>query len=324
MADLNSYRRGGAAPAESSTAPDLAPILAGGAGLALLGLAAKNPGLLGKAASKLGALRQQLMLSGLAAPKSLLGNIGGTAIASAERGTLEPLRQLFSRQTLDDLIQAYRQAPGATHPVYGPTLPGPTPGRIMGAIDTAAQNALVRSGVMHDPAEVAKAVARGIPRSQAIQQSAEKAAAREMLQAPLQGQLASALDSPIARYLVPFRRTPFNQFIEGFETLKPANLAKHPVLTGGIAGAGAVHGAATADERYPVSLGLGSAAASRYGLPYILGAVAGRTLAGAPSNAGIAGAALPVSEYGITSSVEAPLRPFQEPALLKLLSPYRR
>lgn len=301
MADINAYRRGGsgAAAASSDSGPDLAPLLAGGAGLALLGVLASRSGGLGKIAGKLGALRQQLMLSGLAAPKSILGNIGGTAIASAERGTLEPLRQLFSKQTLDDFVQAYRRAPGATHPVYGPTLPGPTPGRFMGALDEAAQGALQRAGL-----------------------TAEESA-REMLQAPLQGDLAQALDSPIARYLIPFRRTPFNQFTEGFKTLTPANLAAHPRLTGGIAALGAAHGAATADERFPVTIGLGSAAAARYGVPYLLGAVAGRTLAGAPSNAGIASGALPVSEYGITSSVEAPLRPYTEPAILRLLSPRR-
>lgn len=284
------------APADTGPdAADLGTLGAGAAGLAALGIASRKPGLIGKAASKLGAARQQLMLSGLALPKSILGNIGGTAVASAERGTLEPLRQLFSRQTLRDVREAYRTLPARTDPSYGTTLPGPTPGRVMGAVDEGTRKALTRAGLT------------------------DEEAAAEILQAPLTGRLASALESPAARYLIPFRRTPFNQFIEGFETLKGG----HPAVLGTALGAGAVHGAATADERYPLSLGLGTAAAARYGLPYVLGAVGGRTLSGARTSAGIAGSALPVSEYGLTSSVEAPTRPFTEPALLRLLFPRR-
>lgn len=267
----------------------------GAAGLIGLGLASRRPGFIGKAASKLGALRQQLMLSGLAVPKSILGNIGGATVASAERGTMEPLRQLFSRQMLRDIKGAWRDIPATVDPAYGTTLAGPTPGRAMGAIDTATRKAMQRAGLT------------------------EEEAAREILQAPLTGRLASTLDSPAARYFVPFRRTPFNQFLEGFDTLK----GTHPRVLAGATGAGAIHGAATADEKYPVSLGLGTAAAARYGLPYALGALVGRKLAGARTSAGIAGSVLPVSEYGITSSVEAPLQPFAEPALLRLLSPRR-
>lgn len=285
------------APAEEpSSGADMGLLGLGAVGLAGLGIASRKPGLIGRAASKLGALRQQLMLSGLAVPKSILGNIGGAAVASAERKTMEPLRQLFSRQTLRDVKSAWRDMPAAVDPSYGTTLAGPTPGRAMGAVDTATRKALQRAGLT------------------------EEESAREILQAPLTGRLASALDSPAARYLVPFRRTPFNQFMEGFETLKGA----HPRILAATGGAGAVHGAATADNPYPLSLGLGTAAAARYGLPYTLGAVVGRTLTGARTSAGIAGSALPVSEYGLTSSVEAPLRPFQEPALVRLLSPRKR
>lgn len=271
--------------------PGLGTTLAGGA-LALGAgvLASRMPGLLGKLARGAQSLRQQSMLSGLAVPKSILGNIGAGVVASAERGSLAPIREVLSPQTFREAVANYRANvpyPGATS---GPKWL-PTPGRIMGATDEATQAALRRAGL-----------------------TAEEAA-REVLQAPLTGPLKSALDSPAAQYLIPFRRTPFNQFTEGLETLK----LRHPAVTGAAAGAGAIHGAATSDERYPLSLGLGTAFASRYGLPYALGALAGRKLAGAETSAGIAGSILPVSEYGISSSVEDPLRPLMEPAALAAL-----
>jgi hypothetical protein len=165
----------------------------------------------------------------------------------------------------------------------------------MGAVDVAARNALQRGGLTAQEAE------------------------RAILQAPLGKDLATALDSPAARYLLPFRRTPFNQFLEGLKTAKPENLRAHPALNMLIYGAGAAHGAATADEDYPLSVGLGSAAAARYGLPYTLAAIAGRSLVGGKSSERLAGAALPVSEYGVASGITQPLRPFYRPALRSLL-----
>lgn len=238
--------------------------------------------------------RQQLMLSGWAPIKSVLGNVGGTAINAAERRTLRPLKELFSRQTLRDAKDAYKNP--SFHPSYGTSLPGPTPGRLMGAMDTASQKALVRSGLTPDEAE------------------------RVMFQNPLgdnYGKFSEVLDSETARYFFPFRRTPFNQFYEGLDAIKSR---QHPAILAGMTGAGAVHGAATEDEQYPVSIGFGTALASKYGLPYVLGAVGGRYLAGGNRSGGIAGQALPVSEYSIESGFTNPI---PEPAALRALRQLR-
>ena len=68
-----------------------------------------------------------------------------------------------------------------------------------------------------------------------------------------------------------------------------------------------------------MSVGVGAAAAARYGLPYSLGALAGRTLAGGEGSGGLASAAVPISEYGIESGVVNPLQPFREPAAIRAL-----
>jgi hypothetical protein len=268
-------------------------VLGGGALIGAAALARRNPkNALSKLFGVANQARQQLMLSGLAVPKSILGNVGATAIESAERRSLEPLKQLFSRQTLRDIATNYK----ANVPYPGTkALPGPMPGRIMSAFDDATQSAMQRAGLT------------------------PKESARAVLQTPLPGKLGEAMDSPAAQWLIPFRRTPFNQFMEGLETLKGANIAKHPGVMATVGAAGAAHGAATEDTRYPVSLGLGTAAAGRYGIPYILAAIAGRKLAGGRTSAGLAGTILPVSEYGITSGIEDPLGAFAEPAAVKAL-----
>ena len=262
--------------------------LAGAAGLVGAGLLARKPGMIGKGLRGANALRQQLMLSGFAAPKSVLGNVGATAIESMERGSAAPLKQLFSRQTARDFVKNYK------NPVLeeGMTrVPGPTPGRFMGAMDTATRNAMQRAGMTASEAEKA------------------------VLQAPLDGRLGKSLDSDTARYLLPFRRTPFNQFLEGLETYKGA----HPVSLAVSHGAGAAHGYATADERYPASIGFGTAGAAKYGLPYTVGAIAGRALGGGSDASSVASSALPVSEYGISSGVTDPLSTFRDPAALRAL-----
>jgi len=302
------------APAEESSGPGWGTA-ALGAGALGAGLIAHNPKAAWEGAKTagrfLGSARQQLMLSGLAPLKSALGNIGATAIESAERGTMAPLKSLFSMNTLRDIKDIYKtggqaagqgalpgmgRAVGKAASEYGTTLPGPMPGRVMGALDEAARNALVRSGVGISPTEAEKI----------------------MFQAPLPERLGKALDNPIMRYLVPFRRTPFNQLIEGAKTFAPETARQGAVL-GTSLGAGAVHGASTADERFPLSVGLGAAAASKYGLPYSMGALVGRTLAGGQGGGGLASTAVPVGEFGVESSVMDPLQLIQDPPAMKAL-----
>ncbi len=296
-----------AAPAEEpSTGSSLLKLLAGGAALAGAGYLAAKSGKIKPFLEGANDLRQQLMLTGWAIPKSILGGIGATAVESAERGSMDPLKALFSRETLQDVGKAWKQGSleaqqalpgleGAGKAVHGPgsSSPWAVPGRVLNATDEAIQKAMQRGGV-----------------------SAEEAATANM-QAPLPKGLADALDSPVGRYLVPFRRTPFNQFIEGFKTFRPENF--NPAVQATVGTLGGLHGAATADEKYPTSVGLGAAAAAKYGLTYAGGATLGRMLAGGKGNSSTMGSALPVSEYGVTSSIEAPLQPFKDPAALRAL-----
>jgi hypothetical protein len=277
----------------------------GAAALAALGYAAHvNPGVLGKIAKTAGAVRMQEMLSGLAPIKSLLGNAGAALTESIEGGTMAPIKEVFSGKTLADAKAAWDRgtaAGGTTLKVFGHELP--TPGRFMGALDDATQNALVRSGL-----------------------STEKAQ-RAVLQTPLgvnYGKFGTALDNPIMDYEMPFRRTPFNQLYEGGAAMTraakggaEASGARRALAVYGTAGA--VHGAATSDDKAPLSIPLAIAASGRYGLPYGLAAIAGRALGGGTGSGNIAGNVLPVSEYGITQGIQDPLRPYVNPAMFGAL-----
>jgi hypothetical protein len=272
----------------------------GGGALAGLGLLAKS-GKLGKAAGLLGALRQQLMLSGFALPKSMLGNAGAAVEMAIERGTMRPIKEMLSKQTLTDAARAYKQNQGAVgagaNAPRGVTLPGPMPGRFMGAMDEASQGALKRAGMTADEAEAA------------------------VLQRPLTGSLAEGLDSDAARYLHPFRRTPFNQWLEGLKKMKGAQEGAPGVRRGmAVYGtAGFTHGAATSDDELPVSLPFAIAASARYGLPYGLAALAGRAMSGGKGTGSIPSNVIPVSEYGITQGILDPTKPFRKPAALSAL-----
>lgn len=302
-----------------TTVPDAPPSESSGLGTALgvgagvvgaVGLAAllRQPGAL----AKLNAIRQQLMLTGKAIPKSFFGNIGAVVAEAAETGSTKPLSEFFSSQTLRDAKAAYAaNAPagymaGAANTTS--SIPGLNPGRIMGSLDTATQAALRRSGMSPDAAEAA------------------------LFQTPLGknfGKLGSVLDSPEARYAVPFRRTPLNQIYEGAKATKESGpyaqfkgVAKNPRTFNAYTAAGAVHGAATSDDEYPVSVPLAISGAAKYGLPYGAAAIMGRAIANkfkgsGTNNSGAAGSMLPVSEYGITQSLTDPTAPFFDPAFLR-------
>ncbi len=288
---------------------NLPAVGAGVAGIAgLAALAMHKPAMAAKLARGLNTLRQQLMLSGFALPKSLLGNAGAALESSLERGTTAPLREMFSGQTVSDAVSAWKAgAPGgAAQAGQAPTggnaltrmLSYLSPGRAMGAADEAAQKALVRSGLT------------------------QKEATSVAMQAPLDPRLSEALDNPVARYVHPFRRQPFNQFLEGwgkFGKTAPTNMYTNPGTMALYTGAGAVHGAATADDAAPMSLPLAVAASARYGLPYAAAALIGRTLAEGKGGGNIASSALPVSEYGFESSMSDPTRPFRKPAAITAL-----
>lgn len=300
-----------AKPAESG-GPGVGTVIAGGLA-ALLAASPKARGVAKAGLSGLSSLRKQLMLSGWALPKSILGGAGATVERSIETGSTSPLRELFKVQTLKDVGSAYKTG-GSIAPTPGTASRIPSPGKLMGAVDEAMQKVLIRSGA---PAEEARAA---------------------LLQAPLPPRIGKALENPVAQHIHPFRRTPLNQWIEGFTKIGDAftpkdvqqalpipgiSQAKKSKLALALyGGAGAAHGAATADTDVPVSLPFGVAGAARYGLPYGLAAMVGRAAAGGRvPGSGLAASLLPVSEYGVESALspEANINLVNNPPALRAL-----
>lgn len=291
--------------------PGWGSVAAGGGALAgaagLLGLASKFPGSVGKAAGVANAVRQQLMLSGFAPIKSLLGNVGAAVNQGIAGKGLRPLQQLVSRKTADEFMdtlrnnsdQAMRDSAGSTRGVDLPWFLS-MPGRFMGAADKATRGALQRAGATAD-----EAVA-------------------ETLQTPLGqnfGKFADVLDSPAATYLHPFRRTPFNQFYEGWKIASDASKGDQAArrLLGVHGTLGAAHGAATSDDPLPLSVPMGVAFAGRAGVPYGLAALAARYAVGGKGGGGVASSLLPVSEYGYEQAIGDPLKPYRKPAALSAI-----
>jgi hypothetical protein len=257
-------------------------------GTALLALVLKNPQAAKEIARKgfdyANAARMTSMLSGLAPVKSALGNVGGVVNMAGEKRSLEPLKQFFSRQTAKDVVSELRNP---TTEISKATAEGARVGnpigRAMGALDTATQNAMKRAGATGDEA------------------------AAQLLQTPLPPAIGHALNSRAMQVAVPFRRTPFNQFLEAGRMTRGDY--GDPLLKMAHGAAGATTGAASSDEKYPMMPALYSAFAGRYSGPAVLGALAARKLAGGKDTGGMVSSLLPVSEYGVSSSIEDPLKP---------------
>lgn len=274
-------------------------LAAGGIGAAAL--LAKKLGLtnIRNAGNYVNSLRQQSMLSGLAPVKSFLGNVGAAVEQSALRRSMDPLKEFLSMNTVNDAINSYKANSVPTGMTKFPDWL-PTPGRVMQALDDATQGALRRAGLSGDEAQSA------------------------VMQAPLPAKLQQALDSPVGRYMIPFRRTPFNQFMEGFGRFTKEGY--DPIVTPAYVATGAAHGAATSEDKAPMSLPLAIAASATHGVPYALGAIGGRVLAQKysggpvkPPDTQTVASILPVSEYGITQSIGDPFAPFEDPAALVAL-----
>ena len=273
-------------------------MLAGGAaalGAAGLAVAAKKYGV-GPVLDTINNIRRQGMLSGKALPKSLSGNLGGAAMASIERESTAPLKEMLRLPTnAKNAVAAFK---AVSHYQGQPSLPGflGLPGRILGATDEAAQMALQRGGL-----------------------TAEEAA-KDMLQEPL-GKGLEFLNNPLGDYLVPFRRTPANAFKGAFETMNDWSTRGKKVANVAALGGGAATGAATEDNTVPV---FGAAAMGRRGIPFLAGALAGRLASGASKRnaADLMQGVSPVSDYSLSEGVAGPLtNPVStfKPALWKLL-----
>lgn len=295
------------------------PAVIGGGALAAGAYAlTRNSGVASKVMNGVNDVRRLSMLSGLAPLKSLLGNVGGTAYESIERGSMAPLRELFSGGTVQDIGRLLKQGPNQA-------LAGPAtgiskynlPARFMGALDEASQNALVRSGVMHDPAEVAARVAKGVPVADATEKSARGAAARAMLQSPVVPPWDTA--NPVAGYVVPFYRTAANQFGQGMNALDPRFMTKGRVAANAVsAGTGFLEGENVED---PKTLALGTAASGRYGLTHMIGQAAGRTMAGGSkkSVSDVFKNIGPVSDYSVAEAFTQPKQILPPPAAISAI-----
>ena len=276
------------APPTGNESGGVSPALVAGGALAAgaAALALRNPAMLKTAGQGLMDLRRMSMLSGLAPLKSFLGNVGGSVYSSIERGSLAPLQEFFSPATAREALAEFKAGPNyaAAGPATGITKLN-LPGRVMGAMDTAAQSALKRAGLTGEEA------------------------AREMLQAPL-GESAltkSLVDNPVAEYLVPFRRTPFNQLSEGLASFKPENLqtAGQRAALATALGTGAATGYLADD---PKTIALGTAASGRRGLPFAMAAGATRALTTGSKRKGadVIQGMSPVSDYSLAEGAIGP------------------
>jgi len=294
-------------PAANDDGPGLGSALLAGGALAAGALALRNPQMAKSAASKIGGwlneARYGSMLSGMAIPKSAMGNIGAAVVTSAERGSTRPLREFLSTQTVRDWVDNVWNAKALGQAAGGQMQSGVTqgsswlnlPGRIIGAGDVATRNALVRAGLT------------------------EKEAAIQLLQRPVTDKtLKKAFDNPVARYLFPFRTVPLNTFREGLLRMDPTAANPHRLVSLGAMGAGAVTGAVTDDPR---TVAMTSPIAGTYAMPYVVGGMIGKYLTGdgevGPAKQVVAGMS-PYSDYAIGTLLD-PLRPYTKPAALGAL-----
>jgi hypothetical protein len=236
--------------------------------------------------------RRISLLSGLAPVKSLLGNVGGAAMGSIERGSLDPLKQMLSPATAREAVAVFKRG-------HNPLTAGPAsgvskynlPARFMGAMDEAGQNALQRAGYTSDDA------------------------AREMLQAPLPREVGKAFDNPVADYLVPFRKTPLNALLEGVKVLGPKTKGQAAALGTSLA-TGAASGYVSED---PKTVALTTAAHGRYGLPHAMAAGAAYALKSGSNKKGTeiidAVADFGGMGQGVVGPVVDPTRVIPKPAL---------
>ncbi len=286
-------QEGAAAPAEGS---GVGGMLAGAGALALGAGAIAARKKIGPALDVLNNIRRQGMLTGLALPKSALGNVGGAAMESVARGDINPLKEMLRLPTnVKNAVAAFKRG---TSYQGQPSSAWAIPGRILGATDEAAQEALVRGGL-----------------------SAEDAA-EAMLQAPLgKNRITDALSTRLGDYLVPFRRTPINVAIGGLETMSDWGTKGKAAANALSLGSGFATGAGT-EDKLPVALG--AAAMGRRGAPFAGAALLGRLAAGKTGRAAadtVQGLS-PVSDYsiseGVAGPVTNPLKTFK-PAIWKLL-----
>lgn len=270
-----------------------AGLAAGGA--AALALAAKKYGL-GKVFDTANNIRRQGMLTGLAVPKSLLGNLGAGVTTAIEEGSLAPLKEMLRLPTnVRTAVDAFKK--GATYQGQ-PTSAWAIPGRILGATDEAATAALGRAGI------------------------APEEAAKTMLQSEIDlgPQVRGALDTKLGQYLVPFRRTPINQAVGALDTMSDWSDRGKVAANAAALGTGFLTGEESEGVGPTIA---GTAAFGRRGLPFAAASMLGKLSKGDSKReaAKVMQGASPVSDYSITEGIAGPFagNPVPTPAILKLL-----
>jgi hypothetical protein len=217
-------------------------------------------------------VRMTSMLSGLALPKSVIGNVGSHLIAALEHRTLAPFKVLTNVRAIARDLKT-----GWVHNV-NPALTGGVGrfnyfGRAMGAGDYAATESLVRAGI-------------------------GRADAREILLTnPNAISKWPPFKSRAGQFFVPFRTIPFNQFGQFLTRWK-----RYPEVYTAAVVLGAVSGANVDDKE---KLALMSAFAGPYAIPFLIGA--GLTK-GARAVEGVS----PIPEWGIVKTITKPWAPFTE------------
>jgi len=229
-------------------------------------------GTLKKGAEGVLALRNTLLLGGLAGVKSGLGNLGSHPIAAMENPKLAG-SLLRSAMNVPEHLKNFKAGwqESANPGLYEGFGKYNIPGRIMGAADYATQKSLQAGGV-----------------------SAEQAAEIGLTK-PNIFSSSKHLNTLLGKALVPFKTVPGNALLEGVSRYQ-----KHPLVWGGALGAGVGAGALTDD---PKKLALASAVAGPYSLPFLAGA---SVKAGAHSLQGVS----PIPEWSIVKTLTEPGAPF--------------
>lgn len=224
--------------------------------------------------------RMTAMLSGLAIPKSMLGNVGAHAFASMERKSMKPLQELFNTgENLKNLKAGWKSGavtPDANDLGFGKLN---IPGRVMGAFDEMSTKSLQRAGMT------------------------EAEAKEILLTSPTTFGKSLGLQTPIGKLLVPFQKTPANTMKQGFE-----RAWKHKGIGAGAIAAGAGMGTQTDD---PKKIALASALMGPYAIPFLLGAL---PTAGEKAVQGFS----PIPEWSVHKSITDPFAPFQKPGFARL------
>lgn len=218
-------------------------------------------------------VRMTSMLSGLAFPKSLAGNLGAHLAAALEGRTLRPLKVLANIKAIRRDIKSGWQA-GANPALTQGFNKANLPGRAMGAFDFAGIESLKRAGL------------------------SEKAAKELMLTGANQISSWAPLETRLGKLLVPFRTTPFNQLAQGITRWK-----KHPEVYAAAAALGAISGANVKDKE---AISVMSAFAGPYAIPFLVGAWVGS------GNMEMLNQISPMPEWGITKTIANPFTAFTE------------